>query len=105
MGELKATSLRGETSIAQLSPYPAKPNQRLFESVLQKRFAPRLREKSSKSSAHCRFAFELMSKASPQSNARPKFNYAPAALYYYVRDAARYARGIPYMTSTDLWDF
>ena len=86
MGELMALTSRRNVncSIIPLTREPDETNQRLFESGPQKQgFGPKLRDTLSEKSALCRCAFERqrlrMSKGSPQSNARPKFNYAPAA--------------------------
>ena len=87
MGELMALTSRRNVncSIIPLTREPAdQSNQRLFESCrLNQVFGPRLRGNFFEKSALCRCAFERqrlrMSKGSPQSNARPKFNYAPAA--------------------------
>ena len=87
MGELMALTSRRNVncSIIPLTREPAdQTNQRLFESGRQNQgFGLRLRDTFRENSALCRCAFERqrlrMSKGSPQSNARPKFNYAPAA--------------------------
>ena len=86
MGELMALTSRRNVncSIIPLTREPAETNQRLFESGRQKQgFCSRLRDTFCEKSGLCRCAFERqrlrMSKGSPHTKARPKFNYAPAA--------------------------